>query len=71
MYLNGFDVDQEVGGWFRLGNRANEGSAEMSVCLHLPGGRVGSTFGRPKVDTNTEMRAGGLADLVDRLLGGT
>ena len=60
MYLNGFDVDQEVGGWFRLGNRVNEGYAEMSVCLYLPGGRVGFMFGRPKIDTNTEMRAGGL-----------
>jgi hypothetical protein len=38
MYLNGFDVEQEVGGWFRLGNRVNEGYAEMSVCLYLPGG---------------------------------
>ncbi len=27
MYLNAFDVDQEVGGWFRLGNRPNEGYA--------------------------------------------
>ena len=61
MYLNGFDVDQEVGGWFRLGNRVNEGYAEMSVCLYLPGGRVGFMFGRPHIDTNKEMRAGGLA----------
>ena len=49
MYLNGFDPDQEVGGWFRLGNRVNEGYAEMSVCLYLPGGRVGFRFGRPKI----------------------
>ena len=60
MYLNGFDLEQQIGGWFRLGNRVNEGYAEMSVCLYLPGGRVGFMFGRPKIDTNTEMRAGGL-----------
>ena len=66
MYLNGFDVDQEVGGWFRLGNRVNEGYAEMSVCLYLPGGRVGFMFGRPKIDSNAEMRAGGLTiDVVE------
>ena len=33
MYLNTFDLDQEIGGWFRLGNRVNEGYAEMTVCL--------------------------------------
>ena len=60
MYLNGFDLDQEVGGWFRLGNRVNEGYAEMTVCVYLPNGRVGFMFGRPHIDTNSEMRAGGL-----------
>jgi hypothetical protein len=49
-----------VGGWFRLGNRPNEGQAEMSVCLYLPGGRVGFMFGRPKISGNAEMNAGGL-----------
>ena len=36
MYINCIDPDQQVGGWFRIGNRANEGYAEMSVCLYLP-----------------------------------
>ena len=36
MYINCFDPDQQVGGWFRIGNRANEGYAEMTVCLYLP-----------------------------------
>ena len=35
MYLNGFDLEREVGAWFRLGNRVNEGYAEMSVCLYV------------------------------------
>ena len=50
MYLNAFDLGQEVGGWFRLGNRVNEGYAEMSVCIYLPDGRVGFMFGRPEID---------------------
>jgi hypothetical protein len=60
MYLNAFDVDQEVGGWFRLGNRPNEGYAEMTVCIYLPGGRIGFTYGRPEIAGNTAMEAGGM-----------
>ncbi len=60
MYLNGFDLQREVGGWFRLGNRVNEGYAEMTVCLYLPGGRVGFMYQRPPISENSEMRAGGL-----------
>ena len=60
MYLNTFDLDQEIGGWFRLGNRVNEGYAEMTVCLYLPDGRVGFMYGRPEITTNMEMNAGGL-----------
>jgi hypothetical protein len=60
MYLNGFDLDAELGGWFRLGNRVNEGYAEMSVCLYLPGGRVGFMYDRPRIETNDAMAAGGL-----------
>ncbi len=60
MYLNAFDLEREVGGWFRLGNRVNEGYAEMTVCLYLPGGRVAFMYQRPKIATNDEMNAGGL-----------
>jgi len=60
MYLNGFDLEREVGGWFRIGNRVNEGYAEMTVCIYLPGGRVGFLYGRPELSTNDEMSAGGL-----------
>jgi hypothetical protein len=60
MYFNVFDHATQVGGWFRIGNRPNEGYAEMSVCLYLPGGRVGFMFGRPKISNNDEMNAGGL-----------
>src|SRR5690554_897409 len=60
MYLNAFDLDAEVGGWFRLGNRVNEGYAEMTVCTYLPGGRVGFMYGRPRIEHNDAMDAGGL-----------
>ncbi|HEX4741379.1 MAG TPA: hypothetical protein VH353_08620 [Caulobacteraceae bacterium] len=60
MYFNMFDPVQKVGGWFRIGNRPNEGYAEISVCLYLPGGRIGFMFGRPRISGNTEMNAGGL-----------
>jgi hypothetical protein len=60
MYFNVFDAGQKIGGWFRLGNRVNEGYAEMSACLYLPDGRVGFMFNRPKIDNNDELNAGGM-----------
>ena len=40
MYFNIYDPKNEVGGFFRLGNRANEGTGEMTCCVYLPDGRV-------------------------------
>jgi hypothetical protein len=69
MYINCFDPAQQVGGWFRMGNRANEGTAEMTVCLYLPpapGGdsdglrRVGFMFKRPSIDNNDAFDAAGM-----------
>lgn len=60
MYFNVFDPTQQIGGWFRIGNRVNEGYAEMSVCLYLPGGKVGFMFKRVPIDNNDELNAGGL-----------
>ena len=60
MYFNVFDPTQKIGGWFRIGNRVNEGYAELSACLYLPDGRVGFMFNRPKIDTNDELNAGGM-----------
>jgi hypothetical protein len=60
MYFNVFDPTQRVGGWFRIGNRANEGYAEMTVCLYLPDGRVAFMFQRPKIADNNAFDAGGL-----------
>lgn len=60
MYFNVFDPAKKIGGWFRVGNRVNEGYAEMSACLYLPDGRVGFMFNRPKIDNNDELNAGGM-----------
>lgn len=66
MYINCFDPTQQMGGWFRMGNRANEGQAEMTVCLYLPPApgsdrrRVGFMFKRPAIENNDALDAGGL-----------
>ncbi len=60
MYFNFFDPAAGLGGFFRLGNRANEGFAEMTACLYLPDGRVGFMFGRPRIEGNDAFDAGGL-----------
>jgi hypothetical protein len=65
VYANGFDAGGEVGGWMRLGNRVNEGRAELSVCLYLPGGRVACQFLRPEIAANDRFDAGGLSFAVE------
>jgi hypothetical protein len=60
VYFNLFDHRQRIGGWFRVGNRPNEGHAEMSVCLYLPEGRAGFMFERPAKRDNERFQAGGL-----------
>jgi hypothetical protein len=60
MYINCFDPATQMGGWFRMGNRANEGHAEMTICIYLPGGRVGFIFKRPEISDNDALDAGGL-----------
>ncbi len=60
MYFNVVDAATGVGGFFRLGNRANEGTGEMTVCLYLPDGRVGFMFKRPEVTSNDAFDAAGM-----------
>jgi len=60
MYFNAYDPGTNLGGFFRLGNRANEGSGEMTICLYLPDGRVAFMFRRPHVTTNDAFDAAGL-----------
>jgi hypothetical protein len=60
MYFNVYDPSQRLGGFLRLGNRANEGYAEMTVCLYLPDGRVAFMFQRPGISSNDAFDAGGV-----------
>ena len=60
MYFNFFDPSKSMGGFVRLGNRANEGRAEMTVCLYMPDGRVLFSFKRAPIDHNDAFDAGGL-----------
>ena len=60
MYFNVYDPQGRVGGFLRLGNRANEGYAEMTTCLYLPDGRVAFTYHRPQISDNDAFDAGGM-----------
>jgi hypothetical protein len=59
MYFNFFDPQRLIGGFIRIGNRANEGRAEVTVTLYLEGGRVLFTFKRAAIEHNDAFDAGG------------
>jgi hypothetical protein len=59
MYFNVYDPTERVGGFLRLGNRANEGYAELTTCIYLPDGRVAFTYNRPEIANNDAFDAGG------------
>lgn len=61
VYMNAFDHTRAMGGWMRVGNRVNEGYAELSVCLYLPDGRIACQFQRPAITHNDAFNAGGLS----------
>ncbi len=65
MYFNVTDPDPLFAGFFRLGNRPNESSGEMTVCLTLPDGRVAFMFQRPRVTSNDAFDAAGMRFEVD------
>ncbi|MBV1931725.1 MAG: hypothetical protein KUG71_08400 [Porticoccaceae bacterium] len=65
MYFNVYDPDGKVGGWFRIGNRANEGYAEMTTCIYLPDGSVAFMFQRANISNNDAFKAGGMEFIVD------
>lgn len=59
-YYNFYDPAQRVGGFVRLGNRPNEGYAEMTTSFYLPNGHVAFMFKRPEISGNVAHDAGGL-----------
>jgi hypothetical protein len=60
MYFNFFDPKQSIGGFVRLGNRANEGRAEMTTTIYLRDGRVLFSFQRAPIEHNDAFDAGGM-----------
>ena len=59
MYFNTYDPVADVGAFVRIGNRPNEGHAEVTTCVYLPDGRVAFMFGRPTIEHNERFEAGG------------
>lgn len=60
MYFNVFDPRRRCGGFFRLGNRPNEGHAELTTCIFTPDGSVAFMFCRPSIASNDTFAAGGM-----------
>ena len=60
VYFNFFDKAKQMGGFIRIGNRANEGHAEMTVIVYLPDGSALFNYKRPQISTNDGWDAGGV-----------
>ncbi len=60
MYFNFFDNSRALGGFLRIGNRANERYAEVTLCLYLPTGEVLFNYKRPEITHNDAFDAGGM-----------
>jgi hypothetical protein len=60
MYFNFFDTRLRQGGFLRIGNRANEGYAEMTLSLFQPDGSVLFNYKRPEITSNDAYDAGGM-----------
>lgn len=59
VYFNFFDRKQSRGGFLRIGNRANEGYAEMTVIVYNADGSVLFNYKKPSIDNNDAWDAGG------------
>ncbi|MEQ9452229.1 MAG: hypothetical protein RJQ07_11650 [Pseudomonadales bacterium] len=60
VYFNFFDPEQNRGGFMRIGNRANEGYAEMTVIVWNPDGSAFFMYNKPAITHNDGWDAGGL-----------
>ena len=60
MYANFFDRTTRVGGFLRVGNRPNEGYAEVTATVYLPDGCVLFSFDRTQIVNNAGFDAGGM-----------
>lgn len=60
VYFNFFDRERQIGGFLRIGNRANEGYAEVTVIVYQPDGSALFNYKRPQIASNDGWNAGGL-----------
>lgn len=60
VYFNFFDPTQNRGGFVRIGNRANEGYAEMTAIVWNPDGSAVFNYAKPPITNNKSWNAGGL-----------
>jgi hypothetical protein len=59
MYFNFYDRAARLGGFVRIGNRANEGYAEVTLAVYQPDGTALFNYMRPSIADNSEFNAGG------------
>jgi len=60
MYFNFYDRTAKLGGFARIGNRANEGYAEVTVTVYQPDGTALFNYMRPSIADNSAFDAGGM-----------
>lgn len=60
MYFNLIEEDPAYATLIRMGNRVNEGHAEVTVLVYLPGGAAAFRFERAPIGDNSKFDAGGL-----------
>jgi hypothetical protein len=59
-YYNFFDKARGIGGFVRIGNRVNEGCAEVSLVLYMPEGAALFNYQRLQISGNEAFAAGGM-----------
>lgn len=59
VYFNFFDRTSNRGGFIRMGNRANEGYAEMTVIVYNSDGSAFFNYKKPEISHNDAWDAGG------------
>jgi len=60
MYFNFYDRDARIGGFARVGNRANEGYAEVTLTVYQADGTALFNYMRPSIADNSGFDAGGM-----------
>ena len=58
VYFNFFDPSAQRGGFLRIGNRANEGYAEMTTIVFNPDGSALFNYKKPEIWSNDGWDAG-------------